>query len=123
MQLNQNNNENTNDEGIRRLADEVSSKFKKLFLLYAKCSTLFNSSSYFTDEDIVDLQSRIVELMKFYRNGWPEETVTPKLHMLECHVVPFIERWRYGIGKYGEQDGEGLHAEFNNLSRIYCRMR
>ena len=37
--------------------------------------------------------------------------------------MPFIQKWRYGMGKYGEQGGEGIHSEFNGLTRVYCRMR
>ena len=36
--------------------------------------------------------------------------------------MPFIERWRYGIGKYGHQGGEEIHPEFNNLTRIYLNI-
>ena len=61
--------------------------------------------------------------MKFYRDTFPSETVTPKLHMMEEHVVPFLRQWKNGLGMYGEQGGEGIHPEFNRIHQIYCRMK
>ena len=61
----------------------------------------------------------ITDLMDFYRKTFPTESVTPKLHMLEVHVVKFIDRWRIGLGMYGEQGGESIHPEFNQLRKMY----
>ena len=57
--------------------------------------------------------------MSYYRDTFPTETITPKLHMLENHVVPFIKKWGLGLGLYSEQGGESIHAEFNKLRRQY----
>ena len=116
-------NERTSDPEILDYADSISRKFEQLFTLYSSCSKLFNSCMYFQDSDLIDLEKCIIELFVYLRGVWPTESITPKLHMLESHVVPFIRMWRYGIGKYGEQGGEGIHSEFNNLSRVYCRIR
>ena len=40
--------------------------------------------------------------------------VTPKLHMLEDHVVPFLRRWRVGLG---------MLNELGTLQRTYGSMR
>lgn len=45
--------------------------------------------------------------------------ITPKLHLLESHVVSSTRRFRVGLGLLGEQGGEGLHAEFNSLSMTF----
>ena len=39
--------------------------------------------------------------------------ITPKLHMLEEHVCPFLRQWHVGLGFYGEQGINGIHSEFN----------
>lgn len=39
--------------------------------------------------------------------------------MLEDHVVDFIKKWKIGLGMYGEQGGESIHAEFNQLRKMY----
>ena len=112
-----------NDTEISDIAHELSYKFHNLFTKYALCHNRFNSCDYFEDDDILTLENSIADLMSYYRDNWPSESITPKLHMLEKHVVPFIKKWRYAMGLYGEQGGEGIHPEFNNLTRIYCRMR
>ena len=53
--------------------------------------------------------------MQYYRSKFPEATVTPKLHMLEDHVIPFLQKWRVGFGFHGEQGAESLHALINRI--------
>ena len=53
--------------------------------------------------------------MKYWRTTWPNESVTPKMHMLEDHMVPFVKKWKMGCGFYGEQGAEGLHKDFNEI--------
>ena len=36
--------------------------------------------------------------------------MTPKMHMLEDHVVPFLREWHVGFGFHREQGAESLHA-------------
>ena len=45
--------------------------------------------------------------------------ITPKLHLLETHTIPFIRRFRVGLGLLGEQSSESIHARFNSLGRDY----
>lgn len=54
--------------------------------------------------------------MSYYRSTWPDQTVTPKLHMLEDHALQFLENWGYAFGLYGEQGVESLHATINRLN-------
>ena len=43
------------------------------------------------------------EFFAFYCSTFPESTVMPKLHILVDHVVPFISKWRVGLGMMCEQ--------------------
>ena len=52
---------------------------------------------------IFDLESAIESFMQHWRTNWPNESVTPKMHILEEHTVPFIKKWKLGCGFYGEQ--------------------
>ena len=61
------------------------------------------------------LDNAIIDFMAYYRGEFPDESVSPKMHMLEDHVLTFIKKWRIGLGMYAEQGGESIHAEFNNL--------
>ena len=58
---------------------------------------------------------KIEDFMVFYRKELPHASVTPKLHILEEHVVNWISQWKFGLGFHGEQGGESLHAKFNHL--------
>ena len=61
--------------------------------------------------------------MAFLRSEWPTTSITPKLHMLEEHVIEFVRKWKVGLGVYNEQGGESIHAEFNSIYRMFCRMK
>ena len=60
--------------------------------------------------------------MKYYRETFEDESITPKMHMLEDHVLDFITKWRIGLGMYAEQGGESIHTVFNELRKTYSCM-
>ena len=60
--------------------------------------------------------------MDFYRDSFPHATVTPKLHILEDHVVPFLEKWGVGLGFLGEHGAESIHARFNSIRRVHAKI-
>ena len=65
--------------------------------------------------------------MSYWRATWPTETVSPKMHILEEHVVPFIRKWKLGLGFYGEQGNNNKFLVNNkwvyqNISTGYQRM-
>ena len=82
------------------MALDIEEKFSKLFELFSSCHQYYDSSKIV---DAEALQSVIDDLMEFWRKTWPQESVTPKMHILESHAVPFISRWKVGFGFYGEQ--------------------
>lgn len=57
--------------------------------------------------------------MKLYRQSFPWATVLPKMHILEDHVIPWLERTHLGAGIMGEQGAESLHAHIMKLERTY----
>ena len=65
--------------------------------------------------NILLTDSAIKTFMAHWRKTWPSETVTPKMHILEEHVVPFIRKWKLGLGFYGEQ-GNFLILRNNQIS-------
>ena len=58
--------------------------------------------------------------MSFYRTAFPEASVTPKMHMLERHIVNQIMKWKFGMGLLGEQGAESIHSSFNSIARSYA---
>ena len=67
-------------------------------------------------------ESNITDFLLYYRKTFPTATTTPKLHMLEDHVIEFIQRWKVGLGLMGEQGAESIHARFNQIERAYANM-
>lgn len=60
--------------------------------------------------------------MAYYRDSFPHATVLPKMHMMEDHLVPFLRKWKVGLGFLGEQGAESIHARFNSIKRNYSNM-
>ena len=90
-----------------------------LFSKYAICHDVFNSARYLTPEEISVLDDNIKGFLQYLRHNFPDVTISPKLHMMEDHIIPFITRWGAGCGFFGKQGGESIHAKFNNLKRTY----
>lgn len=100
----------------------VAEGYSRLMTLYSDCRQIFSSSNRVTASDLQDLQERVTSFMAVARCEVVERSrgnVTPKLHLLEKHVVPSIRRFGGGLGLLGEQGGESIHAEFNSLSRTF----
>ena len=120
---------------IQAKAESISRRFLVVFSLFAKCHEVYDKSCV-TQDDITDLskidpQTKVViqitsltggnisSFMAYYRQQFRSATVTPKMHMLESHVVPWLTEWNVGLGLMGEQGAESLHAYFNSLLRTY----
>ena len=48
------------------------------------------------------LEADIKKFLEFIREKFPGMAISPKLHMLEEHVCPFLRQWHMGLGFYGE---------------------
>ena len=46
-------------------------------------------------------------------------TIIPKMHILEDHVLPWLQHWRVGSGLMGEQGAEQIHAHIHHLEGVY----
>ncbi|XP_065650839.1 uncharacterized protein LOC136078989 [Hydra vulgaris] len=98
---------------------EISSKYKQLFNKLSNCYSIFSSKSTMTIIELTQLETYVDDLMQFYHAKWPQGSVPPKLHMMEDHAIPFLQKLGAGFGFYGEQGGESIHHEFNKLKIIY----
>ena len=67
--------------------------------------------------------NNIYDLLVYFREKWPKETIAPKLHMLEDHAADVIETWQLNHGVYGEHGAESIHKVFSLLQRKYCSMK
>lgn len=69
------------------------------------------------------LEVNIDNFLTWFREKFPTASVTPKMHLLEDHVIPWLSTWRLGLGFHGEHGAESIHAVFNELGRRYCKIR
>jgi hypothetical protein len=70
------------------------------------------------------IQSAETDIKQHYRQTYPHATVTPKLHLLEDHMAPWIRKWGgVGFGVMGEQGAESIHAEFNKIEQRHRNQR
>ena len=63
------------------------------------------------------------DFTRYYCTECPNGTIPSKLHMLEDHATDFVEKYKTGFGIYGEEGGESIHNEFNQLRITYCWMQ
>ena len=121
-------------------ATEVADLFKTSLGLFSLCHNTYNAK-YATDHDIAKLGELMLQLLlhniysldnlclteidiknflSHYRENFRGATILPKMHMLEDHVVPWMQRWHVASGLMGEQGAEQIHAHIQNLDRTYC---
>ena len=61
--------------------------------------------------------------LTYYRQEFPAASITVKLHLMEDHMIPFLEKWSVvGFGLLGEQGAESVHKDFNALKARYVNM-
>ena len=109
----------TDDFRRRIVADSVSQKFRLTLFIQIHGVLQVN------DEEIAELSSNIKHFMKLVRDeivSRQKGHVTPKLHLLELHVVPAMTRLRVGLGLLAEQGSESIHAEYNSLERRFWQI-
>ena len=70
-----------------------------------------------------ELETNIESFMIFLWSKFPDIRISPKLHILEDHVVPFIRRYGVGSGFYGEQGGESIHKTINAMKHNYSNIK
>jgi hypothetical protein len=70
-------------------------------------------------------ERKVEVFMSYIRNSFSRigVSITPKLHILEEHVVPWMRKWQFGLGFMGEQGAESIHARFNTLQRTYSNIK
>ena len=71
---------------------------------------------------VFSTELNIDEFLAHYHFAFPTASITPKLHMVEDHIVDFLRQWKVGIGMLGEQGVESIHTTFNQLERTYSNM-
>ena len=96
--------------------------------LYGECTALFSHCRPVDEATIskLEVEGLVETFMTACRDIVVSKKlghITPKLHMLEVHVVPSIRRRGVGLGLLAEQGSESIHARFNELRRHHEAIR
>ena len=61
------------------------------------------------------------DLIEYVQNTFDgvELSVTWKVHIAVCHILPFLQSTEHGLGVYCEQTGEAIHYEFKKTWNRY----
>ena len=64
-------------------------------------------------------ETNIKLFLHHYRAVFPTASIIPKMHILEDHVVPWMQQWHVASGLMGEQGAEQIHAHIQRLEQTY----
>ncbi|XP_071490789.1 uncharacterized protein [Diadema antillarum] len=95
----------------------VAVKYNAILKLYGRCHSAMNAGYFLPDHEIDELEDNIKGFFTCFRTDFHGESTTPKLHIMEMHVVPWLRRWHAGLGVMGEQGGESVHVQLNTIMR------
>ena len=103
-------------------ARQVGQRYARLMASYATCTAVFSSCKALDDLAIDQLQQDINVFLLQCRQEIVARGlghVTPKLHLLELHIIPLIRKFRVGLGLLAEQGAESLHSSLNTLDALF----
>ncbi|XP_077998240.1 uncharacterized protein LOC144451311 [Glandiceps talaboti] len=104
-------------------AENLYDKYQPLLTFFSNCHNIYSVSRELTENEITCLRTSIRGLFMYLRVNFPHVSITPKLHMLEEHVLPQIEKYRVGLGFLGENGVEAIHHKINESVRNYSNNR
>jgi len=93
----------------------------ELFDLFASAYSLYTAARFLSDAEVEQLCTLCRTFGVQFHTHLPEESITPKLHMLAIHIPAFAREHRT-VGLLSEQTGEAMHAQVNRLLRDYAGM-
>ena len=115
-------NELTDDYSKRNTAGKISSQFMKLNQLYCSLHMDICHGNYIPPAEYDSIQKKLSDYLCFYRQCFPGKVI-PKQHILEDHILPWINKWGVGLALHGEQGGESIHRRFNTLLSTHTGIR
>ena len=91
-------------------------------IFYITCMSFWDSNMLSTLQ-LLSTETDIEEFVCFFRTSFPDASFPPKLHVLEEHVIPFMRKWHFPLGFFGEQGGESVHHEFVQLASTFSHVK
>ena len=106
----------SDNETTIQLAVTTKEKFLKLWQLFSTVHSMVSHNDYIMDETILRIDTAIENYLTYFRERFPHVRISLKQHLLEDHVVPWIMRYHYGFGFFGEQGMESIHHAIRKIA-------
>ena len=108
----------TQNQNIVLMAETVAYNCKKLNMKYQQVHHAVSHCAHIPEDHMETIQMMIDAYVLEYRQQYPGRFF-PKLHILQCHVIPFMINFPFGLALLGEQFIESSHKMFNGLKRTF----
>ena len=72
---------------------------------------------------LLSTETEIDKFLCFFRKTFQDASFPPKLHVLKEHVIPFMRKWHFPLGFFGEQGGENVHHEFAQVASTFFHVK
>jgi hypothetical protein len=109
------------DGSMKLVTKPVQAWLVELFDLFASAYRLYTAARFLSEAEIEQLSRDCRQFGLLFHNYFPDEFITPKLHMLAIHL-PAFAREHHTVGLLTEQTGEAMHSQVNQLLRDYAGM-
>ena len=97
-------------------AASIRSRFLPLMALLEDPNREARRATILSDQQVDDIEVNISLFCNLYLATLQTTQATPKLHILEAHLVEFMRKWR-ALGLFGEDAIESIHAKLNAIYR------
>lgn len=94
---------------------------KQIYYFFAEIMSMASNKTY-SDEEIDEIEKIVKNCLQLMKEAFAKETITPKLHALAFHLIPFLRKFKTW-GRLSEQGMEHLHSKFNDLAAQFASVR
>ena len=100
----------------------IRDRYHKLLSQYSTCRKVFSSKVVLMQDSAAEFRAAVITFLATCREEITSRklgNITPKLNLLEAHVLDCMRHFGMGLGLLGEQGMESIHAKFNTLQSKY----
>jgi hypothetical protein len=102
-------------------SNDQSSRVLGLLTRLRDLHQLYSAARPLCRHEVAALQRKAYEYGNWYPVNFPDQTITPKMHVMIYHM-PELAQLYHTVGMFSEQAGESIHTVFNKLNRQYVYM-
>ena len=113
----------TGDPEIIESMEMIADKYKGALGRFNNVHLATSHKCHVPRTDLPMVKEVIDDFLAYYRSEFPNSSIPIKYHLLEDHVIPWMERFPFGLGLLGEQGAESVHAAVNRNKGNFSSMR